>query len=168
MANLKFDIQKFTSWITDIDLDSFDLNEIIKIPWIQNLPTYTKEQFDAITSSGGGQPRKIPIQILNSILCLFESIVNGFIDFIWSLIGLGSLIPIPHIKLCKDTNDDLNTNEIMSILNGDYKDSGVTNSNYNFIYNIKTSDGRDIRELNRVELEKWIEENKNLQFIFNT
>ena len=67
----------------------------------------------------------------------------------------------------------------MDILNGDYFDDAITQAaganavgtrpetNYNFVYNIKTSDGRDVRELNRVELDKWIEENKNLEFIFN-
>jgi len=62
--------------------------------------------------------------------------------------------------------------DIMNLLNGNYFSSGTQSFNpniqpSNFIYEIKTSDGRDIRDLNRDELQKWMEENKNFQFIFD-
>jgi hypothetical protein len=120
----------------------------------------------------------IPIMMVSSILCLIEGIINGFIDFVWGLLGLGALIPPPHIKLCKDSNGDLSPKDIMDLLNGKYFDDAISaaskgkvgvepeGSNYNFVYNIKTSDGRDVRDLNQIELDKWMEENKDLQFIF--
>jgi hypothetical protein len=181
MAGILFDVQTFlTVWLPSLEagtMDKFDLSKIIKLPWIPKLPTYDKEQFRSLIYGleGGGKPRMIPLMMLNSILCLIEAIINCFIDFVWGLLGLGALIPPPHIRLCKNGNDDLSPKDIMDLLNGDYFDEGITQAanndnpspNYNFVYNIKTSDGRDIRELNRVELDKWIEENKDLQFIFN-
>jgi hypothetical protein len=174
MAGILFDVQTFlTVWLPSLEagtMDKFDLSKIIKLPWIPKLPTYDKEQFRSLIYGleGGGKPRMIPLMMLNSILCLIEAIINCFIDFVWGLLGLGALIPPPHIRLCKNGNDDLSPKDIMDLLNGDYFDNNDNPTpNYNFVYNIKTSDGRDIRELNRVELDKWIEENKDLQFIFN-
>ena len=179
MAGLLFDIQTFlTVWLPSLEagtMDKFDLNKIMKFPWVSKLPTYNRDQFRTLIYGleGTGKPRMIPLMMLSSILCLIEGIINGFIDFVWGLLGLGALIPPPYIKLCKDTNGDLSPKDIMDLLNGQYFDDSITggssngNSNYNFIYNIKTSDGRDIRDLNQIELDKWIEENKDLQFIFN-
>ena len=183
MAGILFDIQTFlTVWLPSLEagtIDKFDLNKIIKLPWVPKLPTYDKEQFRTLIYGleGGGKPRMLPLMFLNTILCLIEAVINAVIDFIWGILGLGALIPPPHIKLCKNTNDDLSPKDIMDILNGDYFDDDITQAagavgtrpetNYNFVYNIKTSDGRDVRELNRVELDKWIEENKNLEFIFD-
>jgi hypothetical protein len=179
MAGLLFDIKTFlTVWLPSLEagtMDKFDLNKIMKFPWVPKLPVYNREQFRTLIYGidGGGAPRMIPIMMLSSILCLIEGMINAFIDFVWGLLGLGALIPPPHIKLCKDTNGDLSPKDIMDLLNGNYFDdiSGKAgesgNSNYNFVYNIKTSDGRDVRELNQIELDKWMQENKDLQFIFN-
>lgn len=177
MAGLLFDIQTFlTVWLPSLEagtMDKFDLNKIMKFPWVSKLPTYNREQFRTLIYGldGGGIPRMLPIMMLSSILCLIEGIINGFIDFVWGLLGLGALIPPPHIKLCKDTNGDLSPKDIMDLLNGEYFDDSINGrgekTGYNFIYNIKTSDGRDVRDLNQIELDKWIEENKDLQFIFN-
>jgi hypothetical protein len=172
MAGLFFDFQTFlTVWIPSLESKtktSFDLNDIMKFPWVQSLPTYNYDQFKSLVYgvNGSSSPRILPLQVLNSILKLVESIINGFIDFIWSLLGLDAIISRDkiHIRLSKNNNDNLSAVEIADILSGGYKDS--SNSNYNFIYEIKTSDGRDIRELNREELEKWISENKNVQFSF--
>ena len=77
--------------------------------------------------------------------------------------------------------------EVMDLLNGLMKDDGPdksddtvdatqiasisdqkpTETNYDFIYEIKTSDGRLLRDLNREDLEQWLEDNGGYQFIFN-
>jgi hypothetical protein len=38
---------------------------------------------------------------------------------------------------------------------------------YNFVYDITTSDGRNLRELNQTQLDQWVEDNKDLDFTFN-
>ena len=175
MLGLVFDIPTLTNWITNIDTinkDEFDMNDVFKMPWSLPLPKYSKKQFKAIISGGTSNI----LAMINSILCLIEAALNGIIDFIWALFGLGAIIPQPYLKICKDTNSDLSAQDIMDLLNGNYKDKTIqsfpyneadTSNNYNFVYDIKTSDGRDLKDLNLVELQQWIEQNKNLQFIFN-
>lgn len=178
MSGLLFDIPTFINvWIPSLKSntkDSFDMNDIIKLPWTKSLPTYTKEDFQSLIYGINGRksPNMQPISMLNSILVLIEKIINAFIDFIWALFGLASLIDPPYIKLSRNASTDLSAKDIMDLLNGKYFDtvtnsSGGTNSNYNFIYNIKTSDGRDVRDLDEEELQLWIDENKDLEFIFN-
>lgn len=186
MSGLLFDIPTFLQvWLPSLKSgtkNSFDLNDIIKIPWVPKLPTYTKDQFKSLIYgvNGSSVPRLLPLNMLTSILCLIEGIINGFIDFVWGLLGLGSLIPNEsiHINLCRNSNSDLSPKDIMDLLNGSYFDPsissaingkyGTASSNYNFVYSIHTSDGRDIRQLNKIELDKWMLENKDLQFIFET
>jgi hypothetical protein len=140
-------------------------------------------------------PIPIPILILSSILCLIEAIINAFIDLIWAIFGLCDpasgrwiVIPPPYIKLCKDSNKSLTPKDILKLLNLSVGDMNVTSTasttgikknpsstdadeadqdGFNFIYDIKTSDGRSIMDLNDQELTKFMDENKNLQFTFN-
>jgi hypothetical protein len=185
LAGIKFDIQKYIlEWIPGAKMGTktnFDMNQISKLPWT-NQPTYKLDQIKSMIFPNSSSPKMIPLLQLNGILGIFEGIFNGIVDFIWALFGIGGIInPPPHIKLTKETNGDLNPSDIMNLLNGNYFKSGTqsfnTNSNgdflstniqsTNFVYEIKTSDGRDIRDLNQDELQKWMEENKNFQFIFD-
>ena len=182
MAGLLFDIKTFlTVWLPSLEsgsMNSFDLNKIIKLPWVLKLPTYNKKQFKTLIYGidGGGVPRMIPIMMLSSILSLIEGIMNGFIDFIWKLLGIEAIIPPPYINLSKDTNGNLSPKDIMDLLNGNYFSSDISSSGStgvssqssktNFVYEVKTSDGRDVKDLNQFELDKWMDENKDLQFIF--
>jgi len=184
LSGIKFDIQKYLlEWIPGVKSgtkSTFDFNQISKLPWT-NLPTYKLDQIKSMIFPNSSIPKMLPLLQLNGILGIFEGIFNGIVDFIWSLFGIGAVIPPPHIKLTKETNDDLSPLDIMNLLNGNYFSSGTqsfnTNSNgdflstniqpSNFIYEIKTSDGRDIRDLNQEELQQWMEDNKNFQFIFD-
>jgi hypothetical protein len=206
MAGILFDIQKyFTEWLPVLAIpeppkipgvpsipfgpQSFDLNEIIKLPWT-TWPTYTREEFKAITFL----KFPLPIMILNSILCFIEAVINTFIDFIWAILGLvdpdsGRWIVIkpPYLNICKDTNKDLSAKDIAKLLNlspvdavnpgGSTAGEGILfnpsitdkspTDTFNFTYYIKTSDGRDLRELNQQELDKFLEDNSDLQYTFN-
>jgi hypothetical protein len=73
------------------------------------------------------------------------------------------------LKLCRDSNQNQSNKDIADLLNGSFKDpsNAEDNPTYNFIFNIKTSDGRDLRGLDREELDKWLEENKDLVIDFN-
>lgn len=199
MAGILFDIPKFlTVWMPNLKLPNdvggiqkFDLNEIIKLPWIK-FPVYTREQFKSLIfglyPGGLKPPSSVPIQILNSILCYIESIINSFIDFIWSLFGMSNpvtgkfvVLKPPYINLCKNINKNLSPKDIITLLNGTTDIGSATQTQgvalnpslndvettYNFIYDIKTSDGRELSSLNQQELDKWLEENKDLEFQFN-
>ena len=200
MAGILFDIQTyFTVWLPSLKTkakSSYDLNDIIKLPWIK-FPTYTHEQYYAITFGSGLPgginvkfPISIPVLILNSILCLIEAIINSFIDLVWAVLGLvdpesGRWIVIkpPYISLCKASNNDLSPKDIVNLLNLTLPDmsqgetgGGIAKNpslnddagnTFNFIYDIKTSDGRSVLELDQQELDKFMDQNKDLQFTFN-
>jgi len=181
LAGIKFDIQKLLDWIKNLKNYpagyEFDLSEVIDIALLTKMPKVKKEQFIDML--------KKPFRILFSILCFLESLINGIIDFIWALMGIEVIIPAPHIKLCRQLNDNLTPEDMMDILNGLMKDQGPlkssdignqagtagaggngTGETYDFIYDIKLSDGRTLRELNEEELRQFIEDNKNISFDF--
>jgi hypothetical protein len=166
---------------------NFDMSKIIDMPFFAGkAPVYSLSEFDLFYSLRNGLPAitipgvsglekklpSIPTALLSNILCFIESIINSIIDFIWGILGLGSLIPAPHIKLCRDSNQNPDAKDIMDLLNGAFEDptketDKTDGPGYNFIFNIKTSDGKDLRELNRDELNKFLEENKDIQIDFN-
>jgi len=91
------------------------------------------------------------------------------------------------LNICKDSNKDLSAKDIAKLLNltpvdafsgkgstgGDgivFNPSTTDNSSedtFNFTYFVKTSDGRDVRNLNQQELDKFMEDNIDLQYTFN-
>jgi hypothetical protein len=178
MAGIKFDIPILLDWITNLNNfpagHVFDLTKVIDIAFLPKLFKVKKEQFIDVL--------KKPFRILYPILCLFESIINGFIDFVWAILGICPIIKPPHIKICKNLNEEPTTDDIVDLLNGMMKDplttsesvgsdsdgttSGGNGSSYNFIYDIKLSDGRNISDLDREELRRFIEDNKNINFDF--
>jgi hypothetical protein len=175
LIGIKFDIPTFNSWLSNIDSypkdHMFDLSSIIDLPFMPKLFSVNPEQLKLLSKS--------PISMLNSILCLIENIVNGFIDFIWAIFGLESILEPPHIKLCKDTNGDLSLSDLLDVLNGNYVDSlsngkvgknkvgsDGSKGNYDFTYEIKLPDGRNVRDLNREELRKFIDEHGDIQYDF--
>jgi hypothetical protein len=167
LAGIKFDVGKLFGWIKNIKSFSpdheFDLSEIIDIKLIASMSKVKKAQFIDML--------KKPLRILYPTLCLIESIVNGIIDFIWSTLGIEAIIKAPHLNLCKQLNEDMSTQDIMDLLNGAFRDSGINgtdgnSASSNFIYEIVVSDGRLLRDLNQEELRNFIEENKNISFDF--
>jgi hypothetical protein len=188
MSGILFDIPTFfKEWLPSLATNSkssYNLNDIIKLPWVE-FPTYKMEEFKAISLGPS-----IPILILNSILCLIESIINSFIDLVWSVLGMVDpesgrwiIIKPPYISLCKASNNDLSPKDIVNLLNLTLPDmsqgetgGGIAKNpslnddagnTFNFIYDIKTSDGKSVLELDQQELDKFMEENKDLQYTFN-
>lgn len=168
ILGIKFDIGLFNSWTRNLDSytddHQFDLDSIMSMPFMPKMFKVNKEQLKELTKS--------PISLLCSLLCLIENIINSFIDFLWNLMGLEEIIKAPHIKLCKNINNDVSAEDAMSILNGDYVD--VLSSDlvgkevsYDFAYDILLPDGRSVRDLNYEELERWINDNKDFQFEFD-
>jgi hypothetical protein len=196
MAGILFNLETlFSEWIPQLKQGTkfeFNLNDIIKVPWA-TLPTYTLDQFrDMLFGTGLSFPKKLKFpffSMITQILCMIEAIINSFIDFIWALVGLvdpksGRFIILepPYLKFCRNSNDQVSVKDIMDIMNGSFSPprpsqngapsgtasaTGANGPSYNFVYDIKTSDGRNVQELDEQQLQAWMEENKDLEFSFD-
>lgn len=169
LLGIKLDFAKLRDWRKNVDSfpddRMFDLSEIFSAPFFLKLPTVPKNHLQYML--------KQICETMNALLKLIEGILNGFIDFIWSLISLDVIIPQPYISLtnpCADSNQsNLSTDELFNLLNGINPNSGTSGNvgSEEFAFDIKTSDGRNIRELDRDELEEFLRNNKNLDFKFD-
>ena len=109
--------------------------------------------------------------------CLFEKIINGIIDFIWSLLGLEALIKAPHIKLCSDSKDP-DVADAVKLANDLAKDANNildsqkppviagTDDDSGFVYDITLDDGTVDKGLNYTELQKYIKEHEEIGYDF--
>jgi hypothetical protein len=166
LANIEFNVDLFIKWVSSVKtlpIEEYDLNKIIKLPFVISFPKYSAKQFEALIFGKGNIPNLIPLKMLTSILKIFEGVVNAIISFFWALLGLSGLLDKPVLKFTKSSNDDLSAGDIMSILNGTYNDiiNPNSTSNSDFIYKINLPDGRTINQLNRIELQEFITKNNN-------
>jgi hypothetical protein len=171
LAKIEFNIALFISWVSGIlvsPLASYDLNKIIKLPFVTKFPTYTTKEFKSLIFGHGTKINMLPLKMLNSILRIFEGIINAIISFFWALMGLAGLYKKPKLKFTKDSNSDISGEDLQALLNGTYTDVVDPNAeispNYDFIYNIKLPDGRTVRQLDSIELENFILQNTNFQY----
>ena len=140
------------------------------------LPTYTLGNFKQKIKVGDSL---FAMKMVIPSLCFIEKIINGFIDFVWSIMGIEPLIKPPHIKLCPETTKP---EDIQKILDGELpavdKKDNVTKINstdpYNetvettsYIYTVKMPNGETKEFLDRISLDQFIEENKNINFEFD-
>jgi hypothetical protein len=188
LAGIKFDVTLLLDWITNLKNFKpghvFDLTKVIDIAFLPPLFKVKKEQFLDVL--------KKPFRILFPILCLFEGIVNGFIDFVWALLGICPILKPPHIKLCKDLSDEPSTDDIVDLLMGlkdneplstsgavggvdidalnqQFSGGGSTSGDIAFVYDIKISDGRLLSDLNKEEMREFVDANKDqidFEFLF--
>ena len=146
-----------------------DLTKFLNVSFMASLPTY-----DAKTIR---ENPKLPFMIFDPVLCFIEKLINGFIDFIWSTLGIEAIMKPPHIKLCKSKTPE----EVNKLQNGEapkspsdtapdatqidstipYKDMKASDA---FIYEVKLPDGKIVTLKNDEELQNFIDQNKNLGF----
>lgn len=146
-----------------------DLNEFLSMPFMPVLPKYTARQLR--------ENCKFPFKLFWPFICFFEKVINGIIDFIWSILGIEAIIPAPHIKLCSKSNDpgQMDADELMKVLNGEKpkgKDdqSGKPNSSGDateaFVYDITLDDGTVVKGLDYDKLQEFISENEDIAYNF--
>jgi hypothetical protein len=165
------------------DFELADLSKFLNVAFLGQLPTYT-------TADMREQGKNIPKRVFSPIICFIEKLINGIIDFIWSILGIECIIPPPHIKLCKDDDPDaMDPEDLNKVLNGE-KPNGGTSSNSGavdfktqvvatdpepsvqspplemYVYEITLPDGKVVRAADQEELDKFIQENKNLGYDF--
>lgn len=144
-----------------------DLKKFLDVSFMASLPT-----FDAKTIR---ENPKLPFMIFDPVLCFIEKLINAFIDFIWSTLGIEAIIPPPHIKLCKSKTpkevnklqngeapkvpSDLDATEVDSTM--PYQDKKASDS---FVYEVQLPDGKIVTLKNDEELQKYLDENKDLGF----
>ena len=157
-----------------------DMSKYINLGFIPTLPTYSADQYKNLLK--GLQP----IRFL-TIFKMMEKFINGIIDFIWSLFGIEALIPAPHINMSSmyNSKDTLNPVDIQKVVdnttpkgNTEPLVSDGLNATSNtgtqlnsviqsFVYEIKLPDGTIKTYLNRDDLDKFVEDNKDIEFDFN-
>lgn len=171
LAKISFNIDLFMSWVANIftkPLESYDLNKVIQLPFIDSLPTFSAIQFKSLIFGDGKTANILPLKMLTGILKIFEGIINAIISFFWALMGIGGLVKKPKLKFTKDSNSDISASDLQALINGTYTDIVDTGNNdvpnYNFIYNIQLPDGRTLRQLDKVELEQFIKEHSNFTY----
>lgn len=183
IMGIKFKPELLPMWIASAesgtlpdDYELADMSKFFSAPFIGKLPTYTLGNFKQKMKVGDSL---FPMKMVIPSLCFIEKIINGFIDFVWSIMGIEPLIKAPHIKLCPETTKP---EDIQKILNGELpsvdKKSNVTQINstdpYNetvettsYVYVVKMANGETKEFLDRDSLDKFIEENKNINFEFD-
>jgi hypothetical protein len=146
-----------------------DLTKFLNVSFMATLPTY-----DAKTIR---ENPKLPFMVFDPVLCFIEKLINGFIDFIWSTLGIEAIIKPPHIKLCKSKTPE----EVNKLQNGEapkspsdtapdatqidstipYQDMKAADA---FVYEVQLPDGKIVTLKNDEELQNFIDQNKNLGF----
>jgi len=181
MIGITIKPEKIAEWAalaklpTPPNVDLADLTEFLDLAFGVKLPTYTKEQYSAIKPD-------LPLNLMKSLFCFIEKMINGIIDFIWSTLGIECVIPPPHIKLCGGSDTATMTpEEISKALNGlsvggDLDGDGVLseeeknaldpNSVEGFYYEVELPNGEKKQFLDRVALDSFIEDNKGLNYDF--
>ena len=164
------------------DFAMADLSKFFSVAFFAQLPTYTSKDMRE-------QGKTIPKRVFSPIICFIEKLINGIIDFVWAVLGIEAIIPPPHIKLCSsDDPETMDPNELAKILNGENADpTGASASKPDFksevlstdpnpsvqtppleryVYEIKLPNGKVIRVQDKEELDKFVQDNKNLGFDF--
>lgn len=151
------------------DYELVDWDQILSMPFMPKLPIYTARQHREMCGR--------PVKMIMPTLCLIEKIINGIIDFIWSILGIEALIPAPHIKLCSKSADP-DISDLIKIKNDLDKDSGLTASipsgtkpqdlpaDAGFVYDITLSDGTVKTGLNYEEMQAYIKKHEDIGYDF--
>lgn len=153
------------------DYEIADWSTALNMPFMSKLPTYTARMHREMCTR--------PIKLILPMFCLFEKIINGIIDFIWSTLGIEALIPAPHIKLCSNSADP-DINDAIKISNDLKKDTSdmeagkIPNGNLSgdlpadagFVYDITLDDGTVIKGLNYEELQAYIKKHEEIGYDF--
>ena len=163
------------------DFAMADLKQFLSVGFLAQLPTYTTSQMRL-------QGKNITKRVFSPIICFIEKLINGFIDFIWSILGIEVIIPPPHIKLCDEDEQEAKD----KIANGESPGGGATTSssgtsgaspNANttqimgtnpfisqtpplekFVYEVKMQNGEIKRFLDKESLDEFMKQNSNIGF----
>lgn len=132
------------------------MKDIISMPFIPNLPSYT---LSAIAIIG-----LTPIDnMIKSAFTLIQSIINSFIDLVFSLFGLGSIMDIPHINLTNmiateyidnilDNQDMDSFRNLLDNMDSDTINSMLSGYDTDYLFDLSISNGDSFIDLTYSEL----------------
>lgn len=164
---IKFDIGMLSSWNSDKLKDNmsknYNLSNVLDLSFTPKLPTYKFDQFKDLKSN-------IHTNNLKSILTMTDSISNSFIDFIWALLGLSSIISKKKINNSSVITSKISNDIIKLLLDNVIISDNIdfnTLNNSSFIYDIQIGD-KKLLDLDYNELEEWLSENSDkFNILFN-
>ena len=171
IMGIKFKPEKLAEWFAlsklptiPKDFELADLSEFLNVAFNVKLPTYTKTQYSEILPT-------LPLRFLTSLFCFLEKLINGVIDFVWSTLGIEAVIPPPHIKLCSQNDlESMKPEDISKVLNGEIpggsKDGSDGEDFDGFYYEVELPDGTIKKFLDREQLDKFVEDNKDINYDF--
>lgn len=93
-----------------------DLSKVIKITFMAKLPTYSSKNIR--------ENPDLPSKFSGPTLCFMEKVINAFIDFVWSTLGIEAIIPPPHIKICQEKSPEMTA----ALLNGEKPNASTANT----------------------------------------
>ena len=144
-----------------------DMSKILNISFLAVPPIYTAKTIR--------ENPNLPSKLLDPILCFIEKLINAFIDFIWSTLGIEAVIQPPHIKLCRTkTPSDLNklqNNQLPTEDQGTLVESTTPYQDMNtstpFVYEVKLPNSKVLTLKNEEELQNYMDQNKNIGYDLN-
>ena len=157
-------------WLISDDTEIDNLTDIINIAVIKPLPVYT---YGMVRMS----PNILSLS-LRPILKLLESIINGIIKFLWSILGIEAIIKVPKVKLSSD-DGSLSAEELSKLINNDNVDDllnptdeseddgsadGSGSKLDQFVYEVKLPNGDIIKKTSLEELNKYMENNSEFNY----
>lgn len=150
-------------WLFPDKAEITNIGDIMSIQFLGKIPTYT---YGMIRTS----PNILTL-FLKPVLCFIEKVINGIINFIWSILGIEAIIKAPQIKLC---SDDLSPEDLSKAINNDNVEDLLNDStdstegdggvSERFVYEVKLPNGEIVRKANLEELNQFIEENKQFNY----
>lgn len=163
MIGLKFDPELLFKWLGDIKDPKFDpnfkfdLNDIVAAPFLSKLPEVNKDQLEVMGTS--------PLGMMTASFKLIEELINKIICFLFHILGIDQIIECPKLEISKLASSNLPLEDLQSVLNGDSSALGPESGGPDkFIYKVKLSDGTIIEDLNYVELQNFMRDNKDYNY----
>ena len=162
------------------DFELGNLPEFLNIAFMAKLPTYSSKD---IRERGA----QITSRLFQPTICFIEKLINGFIDFIWSTLGIEVIIPAPHLKLCSsDDPEAVDPEELKKIMNGESPGATASGSDpeaaattevtgtnpftsqnpplEKYVYEVKLPDGTTKTFIDRESLDAFMQESRDLGF----
>ena len=162
-----------------------NLPEFLDIAFLARLPVYSARD---MREQGPNITKRLSLPIF----CFIEKLINGFIDFVWSTLGIEPIMPPPHIKLCKSGNpDSMDEDEKKKLLDGEDPANAAAGTGGvggagespattevlgtepfmsqnpplpSFVYEVKMPDGSVKTFLDKESLDSFMEENRQIGF----
>ena len=164
-------METYTKYTSIVNGDgTIDMNEILTLPFIPKLPSYNIQDMNILGFA--------PIDnALKSTLVVIQSLMNSFIDLIFSLFGLGAKMDIPHINLTNmlatnyidniiETDDVDMLKNILNNMDNDVIEKMVSGYETGYLFDMSLSNGLSYSDLTYYDLVNKIVEN-NIEEIKN-